>query len=157
MFVVDHFNKLVSSLDGKSLSLYESLKHVRLETAYRARSFMIYQMRERNPVKIDEIVVLDFICDDEEGSSTEIRSRITEKRMRIGYKPVQIFGHPIMAFLPLHAQVKWNAKASNIAKGSLGFPLLLRTQSREHLRERGVTYMETGYSYAKEFESADMG
>lgn len=153
MVVTDHFAQLVTRLEPKVLALYNSTKHVRVETAFRGRQFVIYRMEGRDPKVIDRVTVLDFICNDEQGSTAEIKSETTGQTLTLGYSPVQVPGHAIFLSLPLHGKIRWSASPSNIDSGSLGFPVVIRTMSRLHLRERGVTYMESGTEFGKEFDA----
>ena len=151
--VTDHFAQLVTTLEPKVLSRYNSTKHVRVETGFRGRQFVIYRMDGREPKVIDRISVNDFICNDDEGSTAEIASAATGQKLTLGYAPVQVFEHDIFLSLPLHAKIRWSAPASNLGAGSLGFPIVIRTMSRLSLRERGVTYMESGTEFGKEFDA----
>jgi hypothetical protein len=56
----------------------------------------------------------------------------------------------VFVWLPLYLRTRWNAAPGE--RGSLGFDLSIRTQSRLHRRERGVHHMETGVSWSTEFE-----
>lgn len=151
--VTDHFAQLVTRLDPKVLALYNSTKHVRVETGFRGRQFVVYRMEGRDPKIVDRYTVNDFICNDEEGSTADITSAETGRTITIGYGPVQIPGYAIFLSLPLHAKIRWSAPASNLDAGSLGFPIVIRTMSRLTLRERGVTYMESGTEFGKEFDA----
>jgi hypothetical protein len=146
-----HFDYLVSTLSEEAAAVYNDLKHVRIETGYRKRSFFVYRFDDRNPVILDEIVVNDFLCDDEDGASMTLTSLKTQRHMSIGYAPTQLFEHPVFMCIPLDPKLFWSATAGSPNIGKLGFPIVLRTQTRRHLREPGHTYCETGRSFAEEF------
>jgi hypothetical protein len=152
MVVGDHFAQLVTRLDPKTLTLYNASKHVRVETAFHGRQFVIYQMDGRDPKVLDRVTVNDFECTDEFGASCEMTSMVTQTTQIVGYTPVQMFGHPVFVSLPLHAKLRWAAPASDIDAGSLAFPMVIRTMSRLHMRERGVTYFEAGPAFGQEFD-----
>lgn len=152
----EHFNVLLSDLPVDVQLKHDNLKHVRTEVAYRGRTFVIYRMEGRQPVTIDRITVNDFECDEDSGASTEVFSTKLGKVLEIGYAPVPLFDYPIFMWLPLHCKLRWSATASNPCKGSLGFPLVVRTQSRHHLREKKVIYCETGPSFGNEFDAKSL-
>lgn len=147
-----HFERLVERMAGDELALYRSTAHVRTEDAFRGRTFYIYRIVDRAPEILDKLTVQDFVCNDSAGSSTEIRNENGET-ITVGYEPIRAFDYPIFLYLPLHCRVRWSTVSDRIDGGSLAFPILVRTMSRLHLRERGVIYMETGVTFSKEFES----
>lgn len=154
MSVTDHYDRLVNSLDPATRMVYDSTKHARVETGYRGRNFIIYSMIGRTPHVLDRIIVNDFNCDDEHGATAELLSVQTGKTLIVGYAPMQILRHPVFVCIPLHAKIRWSGDGkSDVNSGSLAFPLLVRTQSRLHLREKGVTYFETGPTFGQEFDA----
>jgi hypothetical protein len=154
MAVEAHFERLVAQLPAAQQKAYNACKHLRIETAFETRHFITYEMVDGSPVELDRIVVEDFQADHRHGVTTRIASRKTGEAIVVGYTPTQVFEHPIFVWVPLHARLRWGATSGNLHKGSLGFPLAIRTQSRLGLRERGVTYMETGPAFGMEFDKA---
>jgi hypothetical protein len=148
----EHFNLLVQHLDPDELYLYRRTKHVRVEDAFRGRTFYVYEIEDRSPKVLDIITVEDFMCNERTGASTELRNRAGDT-LTVGYEPIQLFGHEVFVHLPLHMRVRWSTVRSKPLAGSLAFPICVRTMSRLHPRERGVQHCETGVEYAKEFET----
>ena len=157
MLVEDHFARLVAGMEAEDFSLYSRAQHVRVETGFTGRQFIVYQMEGRQPKELDRLLVNDFTCNDLDGSSAEISSLSTGKTLVLGYTPIRLFDYPAFACLPLHGKIRWSAYEADIEGGSLGFPIVIRTMSRLHLRERGVTYVETGVSFGKEFDIVRQG
>lgn len=147
----EHFDLLVEGLSIEDRRVYNTTRHAREETAYRGRTFIIYRMTGRHQhVVLDQLTVRDFECDEELGASTAIRNSAGQE-IEVRYSPTRLWNHPVFVHIPLHCKLRWSAVPSNINKGSLGFPLVIRTLSRFDLREKGVVYCETGVTYAKEF------
>lgn len=147
-----HFCALLDTLGAEERKFYEGMKNTRTEACFRNRPLVVYRIVDRKPEILDNLTVLDFIANDEFGATCEIRSQKTGTTIIVGYKPIRLFTYPVFVFLPLHAKLRWSAKPSAPLVGSLAFDLVIRTQSRTHLRERGMTYCETGVTFAQEFE-----
>lgn len=152
----EHFQELLDGIPADVRAFYESCRHVRSETAYRNRHFFVYRMSGREPEVIDKIIVNDFECNDHDGASCEVTSQSLQLTKTISYTPEKLFSYPVMVWLPLHTKLRWSAAAGQHSKGSMGFPLTVRTASRFHLRERDVTYMETGAAFFEEFGTLAM-
>lgn len=147
----EHLDRLVEGLPPAQQEAYRSLRHARVETAYRNRTFILYDMRERDAFVLEKLTVLDYECDDSSGASCEVRAERSGKVFTVGYTPCLIAPHNVFIFLPLQGKLRWSSRPSALFKGSLGFPLVVRTQSRLHMRERDVTYCETGVQFSQEF------
>lgn len=147
--VDDHFERLVARLPSDQLQLYNSMRHVRVETGFCNRRFTVYRVEAHGPRVLDTIEIIRFIATDREGKMMTLRSDSISQELAVGYEPVQLFSFPVFLWLPLHGKLRWGA--SRLDKGSLAFPVIIRTMSRKHLRERGVVFCETNVAYAKEF------
>ena len=152
--VRDHFNLLVDSLDTRDKHAFLACKHTREEIAYTNRNFIVYKMDKGLPVETDRIVVNRFHTDHVFGATAEIVSSATKRTLTLGYSPVRLFDYPVFIWLPLHIKLRWGASESMLHRGSLAFPVVIRTQSRLSLRETGITYCETGRSFGMEFNTA---
>jgi len=150
----EHFGVLVGQLHPESRALYDTSYHLRIETAYKGRNFILYEVEDGLPKVLDRVIVRDFECNEKDGASTQVTLQSTDEERIIGYGPEQVFDFPVFMWLPLTSRVRWGAPASNPYKGSLGFPLVLKTKSRLSLREPGVVYCETAASFAAEFGNA---
>lgn len=155
----EHFDRLLNGLDSDQLSLFQRMKNTRVETAFRGRTFTVYNIMKREANVLDTLTVRDFECNDDDGASTLVQSANSGTEFEVGYTPVQVPGYHVFLYLPLHAKLRWSTHAGNVNGGSMAFPLLVRTMSRKllstgnyDLREKGVTYCETGVEYAREFE-----
>lgn len=154
MAVEEHFDRLLSTLPPQQLTLYRSMKNLRMEDAFRGRTFYLYEIVDREPNVLDVITVEDFLCNDSVGASTEVRNRDGDV-VEVSYTPVQLFNYPVFLFLPLHTKTRWSSTPRRFQSGgSLAFPIGIRVLSRLHPRERGVVHCETGVAFAKEFETS---
>jgi hypothetical protein len=151
MDAVDHFAYFISLMPIPIQHIYHSNKAVRVETGHKGRNFIIYKMRDDHPKEIDQIIVNDFSCDEMVGASSEIELQSSGETMILDYTPQQVFDFPIFMWLPLSSKVRWAAPKSSPMEGSLGFPIAIRTRSRQGLREPGVVHCETGADFGREF------
>jgi len=150
----DFYALLESGIDEGSKSLLATMRHTRIEAAYRNRKFIVYRMNGREAEKLATLAVLDFVCDDEDGCTTQIEwLEHPGEIITVGYEPVQLWGFPIFVHLPVNQKVRWSAKEHDTDDRSLSFLMVIRTQTRRHLRERDAVYMETYRSYQEEFFS----
>ena len=147
----EHFNHLACTLQGEERALYNTMKNVRQESAFRNRTFIIYDIRDRELNVIDTVTVMDFCANERVGATTQLRSSRLKTELLVGYMPTRLFDYPVFMHLPLYVKLRWSTTIDNIRGGSLGFDVAIRTASRYHLRERGVTYCETGVTVSEEF------
>lgn len=151
--VEDHFDRLVEGLNARDLKAYRQCKHTRPEAAYVGRNFLVYTMINGEPQELDRLIVDDFNANGEHGASTIIVSTKTSRTIEVGYTPVRLLDYPAFVFIPLHSRLRWGASEKSLHKGTLAFPVVVRTRSRFNLREEGVTYVETGRSFGEEFDT----
>jgi hypothetical protein len=154
MPLLEHFSALVDLMDPEDFAFYEKLKHVRVETCYRDRQMIVYEMEGSSPRQIDRLTFKDFQCDDQIGATSELYSELFDESLILGYEPQRIFGYEIYMFIPLDPKTRWAAGPSNPRAGSLSFPIVVRTRTRHSLRERGAQYCETGKSFGTEFNNS---
>lgn len=147
-----HFDALISQLDPTTLATYHSLRHARIETSFEGRQFLLYRMGGGQPQELGRVLVEDLEVGDE-GLSSKLLCMRTQRELIVGYSPVQLWDYPIFMCLPLHGQLRYGCAADQVGKrGSLAWPMLVRSRSRRGLRESGITYCETTPSFAREFD-----
>lgn len=147
--VEDHFNTLFSSLPDTLKQSYNSMRNTRAEVGFVGRELVVYRVGSDGPKVLDRARIVSFDADEEVGTWTVLQAR--DRNLVVGYEPVQMFDYPIFIWLPLHNKLRWS---TNGTITSLAFQMVLRTQSRLHLHEKGVVYAETSVAFAKEFGSS---
>lgn len=153
----EFYRYLADNIDDDAKAALATMKHTRVEAAYRNRKFIVYEMQGRQPVKLGTIAVCDFECNDEEGCSTQLEwLENPGDCITVGYEPIQLWDFPVFVHLPLHQKVRWSARENDTDDRSLSFLMVVRTQSRRHLREKGVIYMEAYRSFQEEFFNKDI-
>lgn len=144
------FQTFVDGLPPELRTLYGSMLHVRTETAFTGRRFVVFRNGASGPKVLDVLTVTDFGADSRNGQWMVLARRGADETLRVGYAPENLFDFPLFMWLPLHGKLRWSGDSSG--RGSLAFPVVIRTQSRLHLRERGVVYCETSPVFCKEFD-----
>ena len=147
----DFYKLLANGIPEEEKQVLSTMRHTRIEAAYRNRRFVVYQMVGGRSEVLANLIVNDFICNDDEGCSTEIEWVETGEAITVGYEPTQVFEFPIFVHLPVNQKVRWSARDDNPDDRSLSFLIVIRSQTRRHLRERDAIYMETHRSYHEEF------
>lgn len=146
------FAQLTQKLDEADRSAFAETRHGRVETASPGREFVVYQMKGRQPQKLAQISIVDLSIDDQ-GASSEVIDLATKERLVVGYSPQRLFDFPIFLSLPASLTVRWRVAVDG-GEGFMTWPIYMRTQSRRHQREVGVTYCETLRAFHEEFTAA---
>ena len=150
------YRHLADGIDDDSKAVLSTMKHTRIEAAYRNRKFIVYEMRDRAASKLATVCVLDFLCDDDDGCSTQLEwMERPGEILTVGYEPTQLWDFPIFVHLPVHQKVRWSAREDDVSNCSLSFMMVVRTKSRYHLRERNIIYMEAHRTFHEEFFSKE--
>lgn len=133
-------------------TLHARLRHVRQETGFVGRQFVVYEATSASSPKVlTTLTVTDYRVDPDFGAQAWLQASDGTK-IEVDYRPARLLNYPVLIYLPLHSKVRWDLREGEpIDGGSLAFPLVLRTQSRFSLRERGVVYVETSLSFEREF------
>jgi hypothetical protein len=151
----EHFNHLVEQMEDDEYDLFHELKATHVQTGYRGRNFVVYQIDEGGlPVILDKWEMLDFEATDDSGASTEIRSHRTGDTLIVGHDPIRIPGLDVFVWMPLHGRHTWDVIPDNEGRPgeySLGFNFCIKVRSRRHPLESGVHHCETGKFFFETF------
>lgn len=148
----DDFDLLVSTLAPDIQDLYHDAKHTRTEAAFRNRQFVVYN--HDNGLEIEDVLTIgNFEVDDETGPWTHVHSRKRGESKIIDYKPVQLWDYEILAWLPLHynLRLRFHIDRRDPRQGKFSYPIVIKTMSRFNLREPEVDYMEPLSAFFREF------
>lgn len=148
----EFFAQLTDLLSPEDKAIFDDTRHGRVETASTGKEMVVYRMQDRQPRILSQISIVDLSIDDG-GASTEIIDLGTRERLVVGYSPCRLFDYPIFLSLPPSLTMRWRVGFSD-GEGFMTWPIYMRTQSRRHLREVGVTYCETLKAFHEEFTTA---
>lgn len=148
--VTELFDNLVEQLPDQHYNLWHKLGHIRVETGFRGRRFLVYQIDRGQPGVIDTLTITDYLVDSRDGARMFLASDLHGEEIQVGYRPAKLWGYRAFMALPLHSQVRWSS-AGELEEGKLAFPVLIKQQSRFSMRDVGVDMVETTTSYAREF------
>jgi len=148
----EFYSKLITDRPVKEAALYGSMRHTRIEPGYKNRKFIVYKMNGKHAEKLATLAILDFVCDDEEGSTMQLQwMEHPDKVLLVGYYPTQVFDFPLFIHLPVNNKLRWSARTGKSKEPSLSFLMVIRSQSRQSLRDKNTIYMEANKSFQKEF------
>lgn len=154
----DHFDTLVASLEPEDLTLFGRLAAVRVITAYKGRSLVLYTLNGGKPSVVDRLSFTDFLCNEEVGATTEVASAKYKESVVVGYAPERMFGWDLFAWVPLHARVHWDVvpdpcvvPALDKTPYSLGFNACLKMHDARYFDREGVLYALTGREFSSRF------
>lgn len=148
----EFFAQLTDLLSPEDKAIFDHTRHGRVETASTGKEMVVYRMQDRQPRILSQICIVDLSIDDG-GASTEIIDLGTRERLVVGYSPCRLFDYPIFLSLPPSLTMRWRVGFDD-GRGFMTWPIYMRTQSRRHLREVGVTYCETLKAFHEEFTTA---
>lgn len=148
----EFFAQLTGRLDPGDRVLFDETRHGRVETASNGKEMVVYRMHGRQPNILSRISIVDLSID-EHGASTEIIDLGTRDRLVVGYSPCRLFDYPIFMSLPPSLTMRWRVGFDD-GGGFMTWPIYMRTQSRRHLREVGITYCETLKAFHEEFTTS---
>ena len=148
----EFFAQLTVLLEPDDKFVFDETRHGRVETASTGKEMVVYRMQGRQPRVLSRVSIVDLSIDDQ-GASTEIIDLTTRERLVVGYSPCRLFDYPIFLSLPPSLTVRWRVGFDD-GRGFMTWPMYMRTQSRRHLREVGITYCETLRAFHEEFPTA---
>ena len=111
-----HFQTILDRLEPMKRALWEGMRHIRPEVMFRGRRLRVYRMEGDEPLILDDLVIEDFHCDDEDGASTTILRPSTGERLIVGYEPQLLWDYPIFVFLPLAVRARWVPRDGNLSE-----------------------------------------
>lgn len=149
----EFFEVLVKDMPKESVEAYDSIRHTRVEPAYKGKRFAVYKMQDDKPIILGHVKVKDFVCNDEDGGSTVLVWEKTGEEVEVGYVPTQLFGFNLFVHLPLDIKVRWTTRRGKALSPLLSFLMVVRSCSRRSLREPNVVYFESMKTFTREFGS----
>lgn len=154
----EHFDSLVEAMPPEDLAVFSRLAAVRVITAYKGRSLVLYTLDKGRPCIVDRLNFCDFICNEEAGATTEITSAKYRGTVVVGYAPERLFGWDLFAWIPLHARIHWDVvpdpcvvPAPDKSPYSLGFNTCLKLHDARYFDREGVLYALTGREFSSRF------
>jgi hypothetical protein len=154
----EHFESLALNLPTDDLSTFGNLAAVRVITAYKGRSLVLYTLVNGKPQVKDRLNFRDFVCNEEVGATTEVSSAKYSETSVVGYAPERLFGWDLFAWIPLHARIHWDVipdpcvvPAPDKSPYSLGFNCCLKMHDARYFDREGVLYALTGREFSSRF------
>lgn len=147
----EFFAQLTEKLNPDDKVVFDDTRHGRVETAVPGKELVVYRMQGRQPHVLSRVSIVDLLIDN--GATMEIIDLGTRERLVVGYSPCRLFDYPVFLSLPPSLTMRWRVGFDD-GRGFMSWPVYMRTQSRRHLREVGITYCETPKAFHEEFSTA---
>lgn len=149
----DLYDQMVARLNPADSRAFARTKHARIITAAPGRTLVVYRMAERRPTVLTRVSIVD-LASDEYGMNMEMIDLQTNEKVMVGHAPQRLFLYPMFLSLPAHCEARYRVRPGDVDKpGLFTWPVYIRTESRRHLREVGVTYCETAKVFSAEFDA----
>lgn len=146
------FDRLVATLQATDLTTFNSIKHVRIESAHHKKQFVVYQHEDDELQVLDVLTVGELTVTAKDGAWTTVTSSKRKSTLMIDYRPTRLWDYRAFMWLPLHFRLRWDMSPDTpVDAGVLSYPVAVRTASRFSLREPEVDYVETLREFHYEF------
>lgn len=128
---------------------YQLFNHVRVEVLRAGDELIAYEVIARRPKVLDIIEIDDLTISPDTGLTVHLVSNVTDDTFDLNVLPRKPFGLEVFTFLPLNPGLRFEPTPESIERGTLCFPLVIRTKSRLSMFEQGVIHLEK----RKDFEA----
>ena len=153
---------LVSRMPDDERLLYQKYGHLRIESAFGGRFFVIYKptglnafKQHRDPHVLTTVQVTDFVTNSQSGSSAKVIDQGNGAMRVIDHVPRKLFDYDIYMSIPSRMLIRWDARLVNgEVHRSLSFAVLIKTKNRSDFYSAGNTYAETPNEFLKLYPKA---
>jgi hypothetical protein len=154
---------LVSRMPETERAQYLRFGHLRIESAFAGRVFILYRPtglnalnRHREPHVLSTLLLTDFMCDARTGSSAKLVDQSNGSTMMIGHQPRRIFEYDLFMAMPSRMLLRWDARAvEGKVLRSLSFAVLIKTKNKSDFYSAGNLYSETPNEFLKLYPNAN--
>ncbi len=134
---------------------YQLFNHVRVEVLKAGDELVAYEIVGRRPKVLDLIEIDSISIDPDLGVKIHLGSNLRDDSFDLDVLPRKPFGLDVFAFVPLNPGLRFEPTAESIERGTLSFPLVIRTKSRLSMFEAGVVHLEKRKDYEATFGAID--
>jgi hypothetical protein len=107
---------LVSRMPETERAQYLRFGHLRIESAFAGRIFILYKptglnalRQHREPHVISSLLITDFLSDAKAGSSAKLVDQTNGATMMVGHVPRRIFDYELFMAMPSRMLLRWDA------------------------------------------------
>lgn len=127
---------LVSQMPEDERAAYLKFGHLRIESAFAGRVFILYRPtglnalnRHREPHVLSTLLLTDFMCDAKGGSSTKLVDQTNGMTMTVSHPPKRIFDYELFMAMPSRMLLRWDARYAE-RPGAAKLSSIIRRPSR---------------------------
>lgn len=142
---------LESRMSSPDREVYESFRHLRVESAFLGRIYIIYKptgLTEKNehrePEVLGQIKVIEFEASARDGSTIRLENLQTGEVMSVSHIPKKLFGFDAYVASPPFQRLRWDGRlVQGTVRRSLAFGILIKTRTRSDFYSCGATMVES--------------
>lgn len=115
----DSDDELVDRMPAPERSLCRTFGHLRIESAFADRLFILYRptglnalKQHREPHIVTTLLLSDFMCDSKAGSSAKVVDTANGMTMAIGHVPRRVFDYELFMAIPTRMYLRWEARVA---------------------------------------------
>lgn len=154
---------LVSRMPESERLQHLRFGHLRIESAFAGRVFILYRptglnalKQHREPHVVGSLLLTDFMCDAIAGSSAKLVDQTNGATMALGHVPRRIFDYELFMAMPSRMMLRWDGRAvDNKILRSLSFAVLIKTKNKSDFYSQGNLYCESPNSFLKLYPNAN--
>lgn len=156
------FKHLKSRMRPGEADEFESYKHLKIESGFYDRVFVVYQPKGIKPGTVEQLQpkvlsvvrVTGLVADLRSGASARLYDETSGTEMTIGYVPRKLFNYPIFISMPTNMHLKMGTQLQGDGvRDSFTFALLVKCKNKSDFYTPESVYMETPANLKKLFPS----
>lgn len=142
---------LESRMMSPDREIYKGYRHLRVESAFIGRIYVIYKPTGLNaekthkaPEVVGQIKVTGFTCEARRGCEMVIEDLGTGATCNVGFIPQRLFNYDVFVAVPPFQRLRWDGRPSEGGiRRSMAFGILLKTRTRSDFYSAGATMVES--------------
>ncbi len=159
----ENLASLISKMSPDEAMEYSKFGHLRIESAFEDRVFIVYQPRgpragrtlteQREPKVLTTVRVKSLTTDIRNGAQVRLFDEASGTEMTVGYVPKKLFGYPIFVSIPAEMNLKLGGqlREDETVSHSFTFTFLIKSRNESSFYSTDNTYMETPVNFKRLF------
>jgi len=142
---------LENRMDSPDRELYQSFKHMKVNSAFYGRIYVVYSPSglnsdgtHRTPRIHGQVKITDFNCKIRTGCEIEFEDMATGETMLVRHIPRRLFNYDVFVAAPPFSRLRFDARRDgDVIRRSLAFGCLIKQRTRSDFYSSGATMADT--------------